>query len=327
MEFTYCTVALSDIDDADRLFQLRPVEEIQALARSIAALGVITPLTLQPRPGAPPGLFRYRLVRGFRRYAAAQAAGLAEIPARLVPADWEDQSVYQRMLEERSALTPLPPLQAARAIATLRQLFAEETPEIVRTWLPRMGLAANPKLVALYEPLTQLEAELQAALAADALGIETAGWLAAVTAAERRAFWQLNQQLRLGKNRQREFWLLLADAAALKKRSISDLLADPALAALLADAELTPSQKSDRVKNLLLQLRYPDYSALQARFEALARAAKLPPEIHLRSTPWFAGEEYFIDFSFTSAEEFTRRLEVLQKMQEKGLIAALAELT
>ncbi|HOT95859.1 MAG TPA: ParB N-terminal domain-containing protein [bacterium] len=326
MDFTFYTLALSEIDGEDRLFQLWPAPQSNALVRSVAALGLLTPLTLQPRRDAAAAGLRFRLVRGFRRYQAALAAGLTAVPARLLPEEWDDRTVYQRMLVERSASAPLSPLEAAYALTTLRRTFACETAEIIRTWLPRMGLAPNPKLVTLYEPLVQLEPELQAALAADDLGVESASLLAAAPAAERRSFWLLCQQLRLGKNRQREFWTLLADIAAIKNSSIAELLAEPDLMVLLADLHLTPSQKSDRVRNRLLQLRYPQYGEVQARFEALLRSAKLPPQIHLRSTPWFSGEEYRIELSFTSTEEYARHLQVLQTMQERGLIAQLVQL-
>ncbi len=327
MNFTLCTPALAEIDGEDRFFQLWPAPPNEALVRSVATLGLLTPLTLQLRRDPAPASRPFRLVRGFRRYQAALAAGLATVPARLLPAECDDRTLFRRMLEERSAAGPLSPLQAAYALATLRRTWAPETTEITSTWLPRMGLAPNPRLVALYEPLTELEPELQAALAADELGVECAGLLTAAPAGARRSFWALCQHLRLGKNRQREFWQLLADIATLQNRSIAELLADSPLAAALADPLLTPSQKSDRVKTLLLQRRYPHYSEVQAHFEALLRSAKLPPQIHLRSTPWFSGEAFAIDFSFTSTEEYARHLQVLASLQERDLIAQLVQLT
>jgi hypothetical protein len=331
MNPSFSTIALKEIDREDLFFQIQPAVEDPRLNHSVSEIGLAEPLWLQPltrshRDGDS-GRPRYRLVTGFRRFKAAEAAGLLQVPAFLFPEFLDDLAIYRWLVVKKSAGGPLTPLEASRVISTLSQALSLPEHEIVHTWLPLMGLAPNPKMFSLYLPLASLEAELQRALAADELGVEVASALAAANHEDRMAFWHLIQVLRLGRNRQREFWLLLCDAAALKNQAIARLLEEPDCTALLRDPELTPSQKCDRCKTLFMQWRYPEYSALLARFEGLVRAAKLPPGIHLRPTPWFSGEEFYLDFSFRSAEEFSRALDVLRAMQEKGVVEKLVQLT
>lgn len=55
-------------------------EEFKALVKSVKAHGIQTPITVAPIPGKR-GKDTYQVVSGFRRSAAALAAGLTEIPA------------------------------------------------------------------------------------------------------------------------------------------------------------------------------------------------------------------------------------------------------
>jgi ParB-like chromosome segregation protein Spo0J len=322
MKPSFAYVSLAEIDAVDFFFQLQPVSDDPRLTASAAKIGIIQPLWLQRR--AKGG---FRLVSGFRRFRAAAAAGLDQAPALLLPAEWNDLEAYRWMVQEKSSLRPLTPLETSYASATLRHAFNLDAIEIIRNWFPLMGLASNPKLFSLCAPLCMLEPELQTAIAADELSIEIASTMSAEPAEERLLFWHLNELLRMGKNRQREFWQLIQDVRKIKKHSLQQLLQDPGCAALLDNPNLTPSQKSDRFKTLLMQWRYPEYSATLARFEALIHTAKLPPDLHLRPTPWFSGEEFILDFSFTTVSGFDTRLKVLQELLKRGLIAKLVQLT
>ncbi|OPZ76729.1 MAG: hypothetical protein BWY77_01835 [bacterium ADurb.Bin431] len=216
----------------------------------------------------------------------------------LLPRNWDDLQAYRWLVEQRGALRPFSPLEASHAIAALSGPLSLSREEILRTWFPLMGLAPNPKLFSLYAPLRLLEPELQSALAADELAMETAGAMASAEPAERLAFWQLSRTLRLGKNRQREFWLLLSDIERIDKASLPQLLAQPEWRSLLEEQNLTPSQKTDRFKNLLMTRRYPAYSATLAppscpRNSTCARPPGSParstrsisPSLPLRNSP------------------------------------------
>lgn len=68
---------LSQIDPfPDHPFHVRDDEDMAALAASVAAVGVLTPLTVRPKEDG-----RYELVSGHRRKRAAELAGLSEVPA------------------------------------------------------------------------------------------------------------------------------------------------------------------------------------------------------------------------------------------------------
>ncbi len=315
LETLFDTIDTVQIDGDDRLFCLRPLEADPALAASIAVIGLTQPLRLQARPD---GL--YRVVSGFHRLQAAHAAGLNSVPALIFDAAAETLEIFKWRLAEIAHSNPLPPLQVSHAIARLESGWSQSREDIIRTFFPLMRLAPSPKLYALYAPLHQLSLSLQRLLMQDALSLEIAVALAQRPASDQHCFHGVIQCLRLGKNRQREFWLLLTDLERIEKRPLTELMDKNPLAAILAEAVLTPTQKSDQLKSALMHLRYPTYSAAVDRYEKILRRAKLPPGIQLRPAPYFASDQFHLELSFRSARELRRRLRVLETMLEQGLI-------
>jgi ParB family transcriptional regulator, chromosome partitioning protein len=87
-------------------------ESLGALASSIEANGVVQPLLVRPLPDGS-----YELIAGERRWRAAQAAGLAKVPA--VVRDQELAERLQVALIENMVREDLNPVDEARACAAL----------------------------------------------------------------------------------------------------------------------------------------------------------------------------------------------------------------
>lgn len=93
-----------------------PKEQLQELADSIRAHGVIQPLIVKREAGDAD----YTLIAGERRLQAAKLAGLAEVPVVLRDAD--DRQLVELALVENVQRADLNPLEAAEAY---QQLHAE----------------------------------------------------------------------------------------------------------------------------------------------------------------------------------------------------------
>ena len=87
-------------------------DSLSALASSIEANGVVQPLLVRPLPDGS-----YELIAGERRWRAAQAAGLAKVPA--VVRDQELAERLQVALIENMVREDLNPIDEARACAAL----------------------------------------------------------------------------------------------------------------------------------------------------------------------------------------------------------------
>jgi ParB family chromosome partitioning protein len=86
--------------------------ELGELAASITSLGIIQPLTVRPTDDG-----RYTLVAGERRYAAALAAGLTEVPA--IVREMDDKQALEIALVENCQRRDLSPTEEAGAYQVL----------------------------------------------------------------------------------------------------------------------------------------------------------------------------------------------------------------
>ena len=90
-------------------------QEMQELAESIRAKGIIQPIVVRPavRLGMPDGRANFELIAGERRLRAARIAGLTAIPALVRSAT--DQELLELALIENINRTDLNPIERAKA--------------------------------------------------------------------------------------------------------------------------------------------------------------------------------------------------------------------
>jgi ParB family chromosome partitioning protein len=99
-------------------------DELQALARSIAEQGVISPVVVREHKG------RYELVAGERRWRAAQLAGLRAVPA--IVRNLTRPKALEVALVENIQRAQLNPIEEALAYQALQDEFQLKVEEIAR---------------------------------------------------------------------------------------------------------------------------------------------------------------------------------------------------
>jgi ParB family chromosome partitioning protein len=125
-------------------------DELSALRDSIRNHGILQPLVVRPLGD------HYQLIAGERRLRAAQAAGLAEVPVRVV--DFNDQQVLEAALAENIQRTDLNPIEKAQGFKEYLDRFGMNHEKLAE----RLGLARTTitNLVGLLD----LEHEVQEAV-------------------------------------------------------------------------------------------------------------------------------------------------------------------
>lgn len=99
--------------------------ELEELAQSIRARGVIQPLLARPSPGRPG---EYEIVAGERRWRAAQRSGLRELPAVIRALD--DSEVLQIAIVENVQRADLNPVEEALAYRALIDQYGHTQEEV-----------------------------------------------------------------------------------------------------------------------------------------------------------------------------------------------------
>jgi ParB family transcriptional regulator, chromosome partitioning protein len=117
--------------------------ELDELAASVRAHGIIMPLVVRPRPGGG-----YFLIAGERRWRAAQRAGLHQVP--IVVQDVSPQSAFERALVENLQRSDLRPIEEAAAFQRLAEEFSLTQEQIAeRVGKDRSTIANSMRLLKL----------------------------------------------------------------------------------------------------------------------------------------------------------------------------------
>jgi ParB family chromosome partitioning protein len=129
--------------------------QLNELAQSIAASGVVQPIVVRPLPASTtqgPGQnpTRYQLIMGERRWLASRKAGKATIPA--IVRQVSDEQVLEMTIVENLQRTDLNPMEQARAFQRLSQEFKLTQEQMAtRTGKDRASVANFLRLLRLPE--------------------------------------------------------------------------------------------------------------------------------------------------------------------------------
>jgi ParB/RepB/Spo0J family partition protein len=140
-------IALQEIRTDQNVRQQLNVDEVDALAQSIALLGQLTPASVRPDGDG------YLLIAGHKRHAALRQLGRTEIRVEIRDSDEHEQSERAAENIVRSALNPY---EEARAVqAMLDRGLTEDGAAQALGW-PKARIAARVKLLQLPEQAQQL---------------------------------------------------------------------------------------------------------------------------------------------------------------------------
>jgi hypothetical protein len=121
----------------------------------------------------------------------------------------------------------------------------------------------------------------------------------------------------LGENRLREILTLLEEISRRNRWRARDIVGQPEIQVILSQEELTPSQKTDRIKRVLMNLRYPKIHRLEEEFEKKRRDLNLPSKVLLHHPPFFEGKGLRVEFQFETMEEYRSLLDSLLNLADK----------
>ena len=237
-------------------------ESLAELTESIRTHGVIQPLTVRRLASG-----YYQIIAGERRWRAAKAAGLAEVPAVIIEAD--DRKVMELGLIENLQREDLNPVEEARGYQVLMEEYGLTQEQVAqRMGKSRPAIANTLRLLALPEDLLALveEGALSSGHARALLGAPTA-------ALQREAAKQVvERQLSV---RQTE---ALIRALQREKKEKPDPAQGPDLALYLGEAEKDLSGRLGRKVKIAhkgskgrVELEYYNEQDLEALLELLQR--------------------------------------------------------
>ena len=126
---------------------------MEELTESIRQHGLIQPITVRKLDEG-----YYQIVAGERRWRAARAAGLTEVPVRIIEAD--DRTAMELALVENLQREDLNPIEEAKGYRTLMQEYGlTQADAAAAVGKSRPAVANALRLLSLSEPVAQLVEE------------------------------------------------------------------------------------------------------------------------------------------------------------------------
>jgi ParB family chromosome partitioning protein len=305
-------IPLQQIDLSDDTFSINYLPDLQKLRSSIGEIGLIQPVLLKKK------LDGYQIICGFRRISVMKELEKTEIESRVFEEKEMDEfQLFSLSLHENLTTRGFNTVEKAIALNKLIHLFQIDPVAVTQTFLPLLSLEPNEKILNTYLSLAQMEDEIKTYVLKEEVSRSNIRRLSALTPDDRMAIFSLISRLKLGENRLREVLTLLEEIARRNQCKEKDIVQRSEIQAILSQKELTPSQKTERIKKVLADLRYPKLNQMEKAFEKKRKDLNLPSNILLHHPPFFEGKRLKIEFQFETTDEYQAILKSLSSLSDK----------
>lgn len=305
-------IPLELIDLSDDTFSVNYLPDLQSLRSSIEQIGLIQPVLLRKK------LSGCQIVCGFRRISVMKELGKSEIESRVFEEKEMDESqLFSLSLHENLTTRGFNSVEKAIALEKLIHCFQIHPDTVIKTFLPLFSMEPNEKILNTYLALAQMEDEIKTYVLKEEVSRSNIRKLSAFTPDDRMAILSLISPLKLGENRLRETLTFLEEISRRNQCSARDIVGRPEIQAILSQKELTSSQKAERVKKVLKDLRYPKMHQMEEEFEKKKRGLNLPSNVSFHHPPFFEGRGLKIEFQFETMKEYRAILSSLSQLVEK----------
>jgi ParB family chromosome partitioning protein len=275
-------------------------------------MGLIQPVLLREKRDG------YQIVCGFRRVFLFRELGNVEIDSHIFgDGEWEDRQFFFLSLHENLTTRGFNTVEKAIALEKLVHRFEVGRAEVVKAFLPFFSLEPNEKILNTYLSLAQMEDEVKRYVLKEEVSRSNIRKLSTLSHDDRTTLLSLLSSLRLGENRLREVLNLLDEISRREGLRMKEVVQQKEFQNIFSRKNLTPSQRAERVKKVLMDLRYPRMRERERTFEKKRGELNLPPFLSLNHQPFFEGKGMKIEFQFETIEEYQKILSALSILSDK----------
>lgn len=297
-------IAIDAIDPNNEEFRISEELEAPALKDSLFRIGQMNPLVVRDSADADE---KSVLVSGFRRFRAIRALGWTAALARVVPAEEDPVASFELALWDNLSHRQLHELEKARALGVLRDGCGVSEELLLKRYLPALGLPPREGVLRSFLKINTASPRLRGCLAGGTLTWSSVEALLDMPLPVVDGFVSLMETIRLSASLQKKVIGLIDDAAADGAR----VLEGPDIAAILANAALSPSQKGERVHDLLHRVRHPRLSRATETFQRRREALGLPGSIRISTHPYFETSGLKVEFEGSDSDQFRQLASIL----------------
>ena len=305
-------IPLEQIDLSDDTFSVNYLPDLKSLRSSMKEIGLIQPVFLRKKLGG------YQIVCGFRRISIMKKLGKSEIESKVFgEKEMDEFQFFSLSLHENLTTRGFNTVEKAIALDKLIHRFQIDPDIVTQTFFPLFLLEPNKKILNTFLSLAQMEEKTKAYVLREEVSRSNIRKFSALNPDDRVAILSLISPLKLGENRLREILTFLEEISRRNQNRIREIVERPEIQAVLSQKELTPSQKTERVKKILMDLRYPKMQQLEEVFEKKKKGLNLPRGVTLHHQPFFEGRGLRVQFQFETMKEYQAILNYLSNLADE----------
>lgn len=305
-------IPFEQIDLTDETFSVNFMPDLRSLRSSIREVGLIQPVILKKKKDI------FQIICGFRRMSILKELGSNQAPAMVFEEEERDDlQLFMLYLHENLTARGFHTVEKAIALEKLCGPFGVDRPVMIQSYLPLFSLEPNEKILNTYLSLARVEEDVRRYVLIEEVSRSNIRALSALTPDDRRALIPFLSSLKLGENRLREVLIFLDEICRRERVGVKEVVHRAEIQAIVSREELPPVQKTERVRKVLMALRYPKMKSLEEKFERARKRLSLPEGVSLHHSPYFEGKEIKVDFRFASMEEYRSIVDFLSQLEEK----------
>jgi hypothetical protein len=283
-----------------------PPSHQEELISSIRQYGLLYPIIVQEGEGE-----EILIVHGARRFSACQCIGWHDIPCQVIPPTVDWQEVYQFSLSIFLSHQKPNIIEQARIIQKLKTFLSED--EVIKGFLPRIGLPAHRKVFSRINQLAELEEEIAHDLAVGEADPQLGWRILKLPPAARLPMYRFLCQIPFTLSQKFEVLEYVQEVSYRDSSSLEELLAHPAILDILA-SDLDLRQKANSIRLFWRARRYPRLTALEEEFAERKKLLHLPEHLDLYPPHHFEHGSYKFELRFADCAELQQELDLLDRL-------------
>lgn len=305
-------ISSDDVDIKEERFRFSYHFALDRFLLSIKKVGLVNPLVVTIRNHG------FVLVTGWKRFYACKELSLSPLPVFVLEQD-DDLRVFLFSLYENLTHRDFNLLEKAEILQKMNRFIHDER-QIVKEYLPLIGIPATLSYLDLYIKISRLEPRWKQVIYDKKMSLPCVELLTKFDAAERDLLLPLI--LPVGQNKQRQILEDLIQLSKKEEKSPKDILNSQRIRSTLQSENLSPLQRAEQVHRLLNKESHPFLSALKESFDASLKRACLSKEVKVESSSFFEDGEFSVSFNLSDEQDFHERLVKLQKLvSDKDLLS------
>ncbi len=300
-------VDISDIDLKPGPFSMSFSFNLEPLKASIDKFGVLNPPYLLKNSDST-----FTVVAGYRRLLAVRELGWPDILCQIIPDALPPLEAILLNLNDNLIHRQLNNIEKGMVLTSLTRFLEEE--EIIRDFMPTLGIPANTQTLALFLGLQELEESIQISVAMERLSLKVAGLMLGIGKHDKLRINALFTSLRFSFNQQWKTTQWIMEIANREGRSITEVLDKGDIIGVLNNDRINNPQKVKLLVMVLRSMRFPSLLEAERLFREGLSNLRLPSGIKIIPPPFFEGIDYKLEIVFTKGEGLKKNLIELSRL-------------